>query len=562
MGGHHPLMSRSLIKPETKIFLAMFLIGFVFVAYTQRAWEDYWITFRISRNLATGQGLVFTPGERIHSFTSPLGVLLPAGLSWLTGNGPEELVLWLFRIVSLAALAAGVAMLFSILKQLMQKPVAMGVTLVLVALDAKTLDFSTNGMETGLLIFFLSLTLHGFFLSGPKQILRIGLGWAGLMWTRPDSCIYIVSLGIGALLFLRRRPAGSRAENWQAKLPLAGLICAALYLPWFLWAWWYYGSPVPHTIVAKDTNMPPIAITALVGNFLSFPFRGFLNAGASIWWTFLPAYSWLQTWYSLPTAVYALASWAVALAWLCPLCRPSTRMMSFCVYVGHYFLSDVVRSYYPWYLPAVAFLGYITLGLMFDQLLGLAERLPQLNWNRGWLRHATVVLHGVAMVFVASQLGLTVCVAREAQVQQRLIEDGVRRPIGLWLRAHAASSHDTVFLEPLGYIGYFSGLKMLDYPGLSSKEMVEVRRRLGPQKENEAYLELKPNWLVLRPNEVTGKGLIDSSRLTEFYDVVAVMDVSDQINAIRWLPGRINLQADQKYLIFHRKAVVKPKPST
>ena len=555
-------MSRSWIKPETKIFLAMFLVGFVFVAYTQRAWEDYWITFRVSRNLATGQGLVFTPGERVHSFTSPLGVLLPAGLSWLTGNGPEELVLWLFRIVSLAALAAGVAMLFAILKQLIQRPVAIGLTLLLVALDAKTLDFSTNGMETGLLIFFLALTLHGFFLSGPKQILRIGLGWAGLMWTRPDSCVYIAALGVGALLFLRGKPAGSPAENWRAKLLKAGLICAALYLPWFLWAWWYYGSPVPHTIVAKDTNLPPLAITALAGDFLSFPFRSFLIAGASIWWTFLPAYSWLQTWYCLPTALFALASWAVALAWLCPLCRPSTRMLSFCVYVGHYFLTDVVRRYYPWYLPTIAFLGYTTLGLMFDQLLGLAERLPQLNWDRGWLRHSTVVLQGVALVFVASQLGLTVCAAREAQMQQRLIEDGVRRPIGLWLRAHAASPHDTVFVEPLGYIGYFSGLKMLDYPGLGSKEMVEVRRRLGPERENEAYLELKPDWMVLRPDEVTGNQLIDSSRLTELYDLVAVMDATDQISAIRWLPGRKNLQHDQKFLIFHRKAIEKAKPSS
>jgi hypothetical protein len=554
-------MPRPPIKLETKIFLAIFLVGFVFVACTQHAWEDYWITFRASRNLATGQGLVFTPGERIHSFTSPLGVLLPAGLSWLTGNGPEELVLWLFRIVSLAALAAGVTLLFSVLKQLMQRPAAIGMPLVLVALDAKTLDFSTNGMETGLLIFFLSLTLHGFFLSGPRQILRIGLGWAGLMWTRPDSCVYIAALGIGTGLFLRRGPAGFVAENWPAKLLRAGLICVALYLPWFLWAWWFYGSPVPHTIVAKATNLPPVAIGELAWDFVSFPFRSFLNMGASIWWTFMPAYSWVQTWYGLPTVLCMLASWTAALAWLCPLCRPSTRMLSFCAFVGHYFLTDVVRRYYPWYLPEVTFLSYITLGLIFDQLLGLAEKLPQLNWDRGWLRHSTVVLYGVATVFVACQAGLTVCVARQAQLQQRLIEDGIRRPIGLWLRAHAASPHDTVFLEPLGYIGYFSGLKMLDYPGLSSKEMVDVRRRLGPERENEAYLELKPDWLVLRPDEAVGNKLIDSSRLTEFYDLVAVMDVSDQINAIRWLPGRINLQQDQKFLVFHHKAVEKPKPS-
>ena len=65
----------------------------------------------------------------------------------------------------------------------------------------------------------------------------------------------------------------------------------------------------------------------------------------------------------------------------------------------------------------------------------------------------------------------------------------------------------------------------------------------------------------MRPDEAAGKWFIDASRLMEFYDLVEVMDVSDQINAIRWLPGRINLQQDQKFLVFHRKAVEKPKPS-
>ena len=64
-------------------------------------------------------------------------------------------------------------------------------------------------------------------------------------------------------------------------------------------------------------------------------------------------------------------------------------------------------------------------------------------------------------------------------VQQSVIEDGLRQPIGLWLRDHAKTPHDSVMLEPLGYIGYYSGLKMLDYPGLASKEMVAARKRFG-----------------------------------------------------------------------------------
>ena len=288
-------VKRVTISAETKIFLVIFLLGFVFAAYTQRAWEDYWITFRASRNLATGHGLVFTPGERVHSFTSPLGVLLPAGLSWLTGNGPEDVILWLFRVVSLIALASGVVLVHAVLKNLALRPLTIGFTLALFALDAKTLDFSTNGMETGLLIFFLALSLHGLFISGPRQYLRLGLGWAGLMWTRPDGCVYIAATGLGALLFLRETSAAA-PRSWLAKLSRAALICAALYLPWFLWAWWYYGSPVPHTIIAKGVYQAPLNPVLLAGGFFTFPITHMVDLHASIWWTFLPTYAKLDTW--------------------------------------------------------------------------------------------------------------------------------------------------------------------------------------------------------------------------------------------------------------------------
>jgi len=66
---------------------AELLVGLVFAAFTQHAWEDYWITFRVSRNLATGHGLVFTPGERLHSFTSPLGGGGSPGGGVLLGDG-------------------------------------------------------------------------------------------------------------------------------------------------------------------------------------------------------------------------------------------------------------------------------------------------------------------------------------------------------------------------------------------------------------------------------------------------------------------------------------------
>jgi hypothetical protein len=70
---------------------------------------------------------------------------------------------------------------------------------------------------------------------------------------------------------------------------------------------------------------------------------------------------------------------------------------------------------------------------------------------------------------------LLACVTWEMRVQQRVIEDDGRKIIGEWLRANAAPG-DRIFLEPLGYVGYYSHLKAYDYPGLTSREVVTAIR--------------------------------------------------------------------------------------
>jgi hypothetical protein len=228
--------------------------------------------------------------------------------------------------------------------------------------------------------------------------------------------------------------------------------------------------------------------------------------------------------------------------------RPQTRLFSLVFFLGNFYLTSLLLNAYPWYFPTVAVFGYLTIGLLFDQSLCLAG--PARDGHR-LLRAALRVL---ALFLVAGQLFITLCVARQMRVQQQLIENGVRREIGLWLCAHARTPHDTVMLEPLGYVGYFSGLKMLDLPGLASKEVVEVRKQLGPYKENQVFLELKPDWLVLRLGEIGNKGLVQSGPLQENYDQVQVFDASEKVRNLNWLMGRAYLQNDQTFLIFHRKS--------
>lgn len=548
-----------LTEPGFKIAVAVFLVAMAFAVYTGHGWEDYWITFRASKNLAMGNGLVFTVGERLHTFTSPLGVLLPAVLSWITGNHSDLLVFWLFRLVSAAILAAGVVLIYQVLKALRLRTFSCWFTLGCIALDTKIVDFSINGMETGLLVFFTALAVHGLVVEGPKQMWSVGLGWAGMMWTRPDSCVYIAALGLGSWLFLANQSVPKTHRSGIKKLLISAGVCAVFYLPWFCWAWCYYGTPVPHTITAKGAGQPPFHIAELLASLLWFPLELFTSYNISLPYTFLPVYADHGGWSEMYVSLAYLLGWAAAFLWLVPIIRPELRLFSLVYFVGNFYLTDVLKYFPPWYLPMVGLFGYLALGLLFDQTLNLIARFPQLGWNQGWFVYLPKILRGTAVGLLVGQSAVLVCSAHQLQVQQSLIEDGLRQPIGVWLREHATTAQDSVMLEPLGYIGYYSGLRMLDYPGLASKKMTEARKRLGVARQNQIYLELKPDWLVLRPSEAMNGTYVDVEGLKKYYELVKVFDASEKIKAVVWLPGRPYLLFDQTFEVFHRKAEVGKK---
>jgi hypothetical protein len=139
------------------------------------------------------------------------------------------------------------------------------------------------------------------------------------------------------------------------------------------------------------------------------------------------------------------------------------------------------------------------------------------------------------------------------RVRQRVVENGNRKMIGLWLHQNARVPTDTVFLEPLGYIGYFSQLKMLDFPGLCSPEVVAARRRLHTDSFARLIAELRPDWLVLRPREVTEICNEDPLLLSKHFLAVKVFDVSAQLKADSPVPGSRLRAGDETLTVFRRR---------
>jgi len=190
----------------------VFLLALSFCIYTQHAWEDWYITYRCSKNLSLGNGLVYQLGQRIHAFTSPIGTLIPAILNLITLNSSDELVLWLFRIIGCFLLGLS-AVIISNCQKIFFLPVRNNIFDRYVRHKHQILDFSINGMETAFMIFFITCVIYFMTASSRHLSLKLGLAWAGLMWTRPDSFIYIGSISIGSLLLAPAWPINIPAKN-------------------------------------------------------------------------------------------------------------------------------------------------------------------------------------------------------------------------------------------------------------------------------------------------------------------------------------------------------------
>lgn len=515
-------------------------VALLFAGLTRHVWEDYYITYRASKNLATGAGLVFNRGERLHTFTSPLGVLLPAAASLATGNRSDAAALWIFRLCCAAAFGGAALLLHASLRRLAAGAGLAALGVGLLATDLKSVDFTINGMETAFMLLFLAYAFWS--LLGPARPGRwkhLGLAWAGLMWTRPDSFIYIGALA-GAWLVFRARDAaeGEGAVSQLHDFARAGALCAALYLPWFLWAWWYYGSPIPHTIIAKSsvaaTEHTPLGVLL---TFLKAPVLVW-NGGNTLEATFLPSYYMTGGWPAGFVWAARLAAFIAWILWLFPFVRREVRAASLAYARAHVYLSYFPYFPFPWYLCPTTLLAYLA-------LLGAAAQ----AFSSPGMARGPRALPVLGLAALAVQVVLLVAGGWQVARMQRHIEDGNRRRIGEWL-AQRAARDDRVFLEPLGYIGYFSGLKTYDWPGLSSPEVVATHRRVGPSWAD-IVAELRPNWLVLRPAE---EKLMRSDRpdlLEGLYRRVQVFDVRAAVEAERhW--GRRLLEMDAVFTLWRR----------
>jgi hypothetical protein len=502
---------------------AAFLGACSFWLATGQVWEDFYISLRHAANAASGMGLTYRPGERIQGFSSPLAVLLQTLACLLSGSPPGEGYLFPLRLAGAAGHALALRWLLTLIPP--GRPAGWFPPVYLAAvfiLEPKATAFAVNGMETPFFLAALAGTLAA--MQGGSAA-RLGLAWGALLWIRPDGAVYLL-LSLAALILL---PGEGRAWT-PRKLALAAAGALLVYLPWLLFAWVYYGSPVPQTVIAKGASAGfPLGGRA-VARIASLP---------SLWARlFLPPYAEYGGWDRIRPLSLLVAA-VGCLRFLLP-GEPAARRASLMALGGTLYLAILPRTY-PWYLCAPAL-------LCLPSLAEAAGRIRELRPGRT-LRVASLLLVLLPPAILGWSWTDYLQVARATTL---LNEREVRRGIGAWLASHG-SPRETVFLECPGIIGFFSGLEVRDYPGLVSPETVAARRREGEDMARVA-LALDTDWMVLRPAEADlFRGELERA-LVSRYRVETIFDVGARLR--ERLPGHPQVLHDSAFLVLrHREQV-------
>jgi hypothetical protein len=436
------------------LYLVIMFVG-IWSAFFRWAYDDPYITYRYAANIASDIGFVYNPGERVLSTTTPLFAVILAFFHKIGFSIPI-----VANAISILSLAVGGLLIWDLSRSWKTSWVGWAGLLLY---PTFSLLFSTVGSETPL---YLALCLGSFALYARKQIAWTAIMIALATLTRFDGILVAFIIGTN---FLWQNRSDLRDISFWSNLPWKGFIVAiGLLLGWHLYSWYYFGSPFPATLAAKQaqgamaisTRFAP-GLLRIAGWFASWPY-------------------WLELGLVVLGCFYAItrkSRWLIVLGW-----------------VGLYFLAYTilgVSSYYWYYAPLVP--GWIiSLGLG----LSLIDQLPlpsQINTHAlGTYLQPLIVIFLLSVLFLAQLSNLN---------QLRQIPDArfpIYRAAGIWLAENTPDDVSVGALE-VGIIGFFAQRQMIDFAGLIQPDVAKVFNRNSTYEDSALWAvnEYRPDFLVL-----------------------------------------------------------------
>lgn len=392
----------------------------IFMAIPQ-IYEDAFISFRYAENLASGNGFVFNLGEKVLGTTTPLFTLLLAvmkflGISCTIGS----------LIINMISEGITTLIIYLIAKNVAPQKYAF-LPAILYCLSPSNISWSVSGMETAFYAMILAVAFYNLFRENYHLAVLFGA----------IACLIRID-GIGAmgiiLLFI---------FFYRKKIDLKIMVLPAILLfSWELFSYFYFGSLIPNSLTAKfvlySENSPGFMVN--LGVILDkFVFKGrYLSSATSA--IFL---------LGIVLALRRSRKYAPVIIWF------------FCYYAALVFSKTHIHG---WYLipPLFVYIAFIGIGAAF--VFNKIEKSFKIGIPK-------LIVGLVIIIFSLLPLRSKIIqLAREYRYERN-----VRIPIGIFLR-NFASPDASVYLEPIGIIGYYSRKYIYDDSGIVSPTLIAFGR--------------------------------------------------------------------------------------
>jgi arabinofuranosyltransferase len=449
------------------ILVAVFLILSISYSFVC---DDAFITFRVARNLSSGIGPVFNPGERVEGYTSFLWMILMAAVIRL-GGAPE---LW-SRILSLLFSAGTILLFFRSISYDSGFPKYL-FTIFLV-FSAPFIAWSTGGLETAAFTFLVFAAVMKFREACERKTSKIFL-LASLLFTlaamtRPEG-VPIFAVMAAFLVFFALTGKSSLRQVISFLLPFI-----VLYGIYFLWRYIYYGHFFPNTYYVKS------------------PGASMLRLGTAYSWHFLA--------HSAPWIPFIIVAYRI-------------------VRTGKQIFRDIdiailtVLAFYSIYIIGVGG-DFMALYRFYMPLLPLTYFLfHRLYWNAEKIDHQTTIspiVLGALVIFVAINISSGIKAKMNDHAYNLDSIGCLETYVDQWSRigrliADNSRPTDTIAVTAAGAIPYYSGLYTIDMLGLEASDLSKYKwtNTLGGPGHvisltSQSLLEARPHFIIGHPIVVT-----------------------------------------------------------
>ena len=444
---------------------------------THHIQEDAFITWRVAQNLLDYGVIGFNGETKISASTTHLYVFVSYFFNLIFGK--ENFIYPLLIFNSLLFTIGS----YFLSKLILENPVHQAIFIFLFGILPPSIKISILGMEYGIL-FFLEMALLYFGFKQNKiwaQILFPIL----ILFTRIDTVIF---LGIVFLVDI----------IWTKKVRwfyiLGGMLGVAVLMSF---NWFYFGELVNNTIVAKS-------VTYAKNMSLALQWKYFLMNYGNFWGMLkLPGdfnpFTILVLVFELLAFLYIVSK------------KESKNLFIWIIFLFGWtkqliFISQ--RSYFDWYywVPQI---------LLFAVILVFV--LEQKTYKFWWI---SLLIIFYILPMAAFQTIHSIATGNG--------EWNYRRSIGLFLKDYEKDKNQYIFLEPAGYIPYFSGLKAIDEVGLVDKEIqAEIKKDKANYWKNTVE-KRKPKYLLAPKDLFEGK---DGSFYQENYQLLKEFRIKNHLNS-------------------------------